>query len=605
MKKWEEGWLGVGFSDYGDISDADVAVFWTDEDGWHHFQDGWTDKDGYLYIDTQQDYYLMESTITDDVTTLAFSRKFDTCDDEDYVFDNGTTHIVYFTVRGRPGGVTATCLSREPHGLTRVQLLKPDLPDVTLPDDVWTFDVTAPRVHVPSNGTTYWWYVTRLPPLRHKHHIIKYEAVVEEGHEGLVHHMELFHCDAGPGRQVPLYSGPGEAERVPPALQPCQHVLGAWAMGAEAMVYPEEAGVPIGGEDFSRFVLLEVHYNNPQHLTGLVDSSGMRFHVTRKLRAHDAGIMQLGLTYTDKMAIPPRQRMFTLTGYCTQQCTEAGLPPSGVTAFASQLHTHLTGKRVRTRHLRAGVELPEINRDDHYSPHYQEIRRLPFPRVVLPGDELVTSCDDSTLDRDHVTVGGLSIQQEMCVNYVHYYPRVQLEVCKSSVDTVALGAFFTFMKEMENQSTSRHNTPSQNYEAIRWTPLNVRLLTSLYQGAPLSMQCEQSDGRRFPGQWDKVPPPAIQHPLKKPQRPFCVRSAVFYRSQSSHAIDRKEMLVPAASCLPLSGSQLALNPTNVRHVTAFLGRKCADISSFVPVMCGTTAVGPACCGLFRIVDMCR
>jgi hypothetical protein len=31
-------WFGLGFSDYGEITNADVAVFWTDPDGWHHFQ---------------------------------------------------------------------------------------------------------------------------------------------------------------------------------------------------------------------------------------------------------------------------------------------------------------------------------------------------------------------------------------------------------------------------------------------------------------------------------------------------------------------------------------------------------------------------------------
>ena len=32
------GWFGIGFSDYGEITHADLAVFWTDPDGWHHFQ---------------------------------------------------------------------------------------------------------------------------------------------------------------------------------------------------------------------------------------------------------------------------------------------------------------------------------------------------------------------------------------------------------------------------------------------------------------------------------------------------------------------------------------------------------------------------------------
>ena len=47
----------------------------------------------------------------------------------------------------------------------------------------------------------------------------------------------------------------------------------------------------------------------------------MRFIVTQELRPHDAGIMELGLVYTDKMAIPPNQHRFPLHGYCLPQCS--------------------------------------------------------------------------------------------------------------------------------------------------------------------------------------------------------------------------------------------------------------------------------------------
>lgn len=61
-----------------------------------------------------------------------------------------------------------------------------------------------------------------------------------------------------------------------------------------------------------------------------------------------------------------------------------GLGHTGIHVFGSQLHTHLTGRKVFTKHVRHGVELPELNRDNHYSPHFQEIRRLPVPVEVLP-----------------------------------------------------------------------------------------------------------------------------------------------------------------------------------------------------------------------------
>lgn len=41
----------------------------------------------------------------------------------------------------------------------------------------------------------------------------------------------------------------------------------------QAMVYPEEAGIPVGGEHFSPFVLLEIHYNNPSRIPGALVSS--------------------------------------------------------------------------------------------------------------------------------------------------------------------------------------------------------------------------------------------------------------------------------------------------------------------------------------------
>ena len=138
----------------------------------------------------------------------------------------------------------------------------------------------------------------------------------------------------------------------------------------------------------------------------------MRFHITQNLRPFDAGIIELGLVYSDKMAIPPSQESFSLSGYCLPECTATvstcqsnlfntgykytlnkylniliifkGFPINGITIFGSQLHTHGSGVGVSTKHYRDGMELQEINRDDHYSAHFQEIRRLHEQQTVLP-----------------------------------------------------------------------------------------------------------------------------------------------------------------------------------------------------------------------------
>ena len=53
-----------------------------------------------------------------------------------------------------------------------------------------------------------------------------------------------------------------------------------------------------------------------------VDSSGIRFHYTSSLRKHDAAVLEIGLEYTPKMAIPPQQESYILSGHCIVECTE-------------------------------------------------------------------------------------------------------------------------------------------------------------------------------------------------------------------------------------------------------------------------------------------
>lgn len=47
------------------------------------------------------------------------------------------------------------------------------------------------------------------------------------------------------------------------------------------------------------------------------------------------------------------------------------LPAAGIRIFASQLHTHLAGRKVVTVLARDGRERQVVNADRHYSPHFQ------------------------------------------------------------------------------------------------------------------------------------------------------------------------------------------------------------------------------------------
>nr|KAF6483918.1 dopamine beta-hydroxylase [Rousettus aegyptiacus] len=251
---------------------------------------------------------------------------------------------------------------------------------------------------------------------------------------------------------------------------------------------------------------------------GRRDSSGIRLYYTASLRRFDAGIMELGLVYTPVMAIPPQEEAFVLTGYCTDKCTQLALPPSGIRIFASQLHTHLTGRKVVTVLARGGREREIVNKDDHYSPHFQEIRMLKKAVSVHQGDVLITSCTYNTEDRKLATVGGFGILEEMCVNYVHYYPQTQLELCKSSVDPGFLQKYFHLVNRFNSEEvcTCPQASVPEQFASVPWNSFSRHVLAALYGFAPVSVHCNKSSAVRFQGEWDLQPLPEIFSKLEEP-----------------------------------------------------------------------------------------
>ncbi|XP_068925696.1 dopamine beta-hydroxylase [Petaurus breviceps papuanus] len=504
-----------GMSDRGEFDNADLVVLWSDGEN-AYFGDAWSDANGQIHLDSQQDYQLLKAPKTPEGRLLLFKRPFSTCDPKDYLIEDGTVHLVYGFLDKPSSSLEAINTSAIQKGLQRVQLLKPNISIPGMPPDLINMEIRAPNVTIPNQETTYWCYIKELPDHFSRHHIVMYEPVITKGNEALVHHIEIFQC-VEEFETFPHFNGPCDSKMKPERLNYCRHVLAAWALGAEPFYYPEEAGLAFGGPGSSKYLRLEVHYHNPLKIKGRHDSSGIRLYYTATLRPFNAGIMELGLVYTPVMAIPPNETDFILTGYCTDKCTQLALPQSGIHIFASQLHTHLTGRKVITVIARNGNVTEIVNRDDHYSPHFQEIRMLKKVVSVFPGDVLITSCTYNTESRKLATVGGFSITEEMCVNYIHYYPQTQLELCKSAIDPGYLQKYFHLINRFNNEEvcTCPNSTIQQQFAEVPWNPFNRDVLKSLYDFAPISMHCNKSSAIRFPGEWERQPLPEIKVGLEE------------------------------------------------------------------------------------------
>ncbi|CAH8636969.1 unnamed protein product [Heterobilharzia americana] len=353
------------------------------------------------------------------------------------------------------------------------------------------------EVEVPAVETTYWCKTIELPYFSKEHHIIRYESDIMPTSQGLIHHMEIFRCPRN--ENVPHYNAACNSEMKPPGLSHCREVIAAWAMGTTGLTFPEQAGIRVGGARGREYAVIEMHYNNPKNISGIIDNSGFRLYITSKLRPYDVGVVELGLVYSPYNIIPPRQSQFTLTGYCDTQCTDVSLPkPNGIFVFASQLHTHKTGIKVVTHHLRNGTRLSDLNRDDYYSPHFQQIRQLYEQVQIKPGDSLITSCTYNTSSKNQVTLGGLGIRNEMCINYIFYYPKINLELCKSDV---LVRSFTSFLKTLDENISSAENYVDimDTINSVEWNEKNVQNLERFYRNSPIDMHCNSSSGTRIKG----------------------------------------------------------------------------------------------------------
>lgn len=75
---------------------------------------------------------------------------------------------------------------------------------------------------------------------------------------------------------------------------------------------------------------------------------------------------------------------------------------------------------------------------------------------------------------------------------------------------------FLFTRREHQDEVKTDGPRSVNYRSIDWTKPRIDELFTMYIQQPLSMQCNQSDGLRFPGyNWEGAPitPVDIQVPL--------------------------------------------------------------------------------------------
>jgi dopamine beta-monooxygenase len=231
-------------------------------------------------------------------------------------------------------------------------------------------------------------------------------------------------------------------------------LLATLSVGYDAYSFPKDVSFSFGGPQGTEYMMLQIHYNNPQMLKGVKDFSGINIVYLDHPRKYDAGIMAIGHRITPFQLIPPGQDNFSVYGICDPSCTSKHIPRDGINVFSNLLHTHLAGRGLVLRQYRNGAEVTTpIDQDLNYDFNFQQIRTFPS-RKIYPGDKIELQCKYSTSDRMKAVFGGLGTSQEMCLAFLYYYPRSPLLSCQSSLKTEALFQVLRLQK-IARVSTSR------------------------------------------------------------------------------------------------------------------------------------------------------
>jgi hypothetical protein len=191
--------------------------------------------------------------------------------------------------------------------------------------------------------------------------------------------------------------------------------------------------MPLGGSNVPgayRTFVLEIHYDNADHVPDQVDSSGVRVYHVPEPREHLAGVYAVGdpALSLRGQAIPPgvSDYLFRCGGSCSSLYLGDGQP---VTVIREHLHMHQSGYAMYNEHVRDG-QVIRTGAVDYYEFSQSGGPAVQQPQFeIYPGDSFNVRCYYKN-DEDSNRTFGIGSAQEMCMAFLVYYPRKVLSIAQ-------------------------------------------------------------------------------------------------------------------------------------------------------------------------------
>merc|ERR1711974_108498 len=138
------------------------------------------------------------------------------------------------------------------------------------------------------------------------------------------------------------------------------------------------------------------------------------------VRPFDAAVIELVDPLVSNPSTIPQGSGFSTFEYtCPTECTSQ--LPQPLTLIGSFLHMHEIGHQMYSSIYRNGQYLRELNRIDFWDFNLQQTTTIDI--TLQPGDSIQTHCIYAQR-ADRPSVFGTASDDEMCIQYLTYYPRV-------------------------------------------------------------------------------------------------------------------------------------------------------------------------------------
>ncbi|KAJ3125101.1 hypothetical protein HK098_000603 [Nowakowskiella sp. JEL0407] len=408
-------WFAFGISESGGMRGTDiVAIVKADSGNWEA-SDRFSKEYETPVVDSHQDWTLVQAPQAGKdgkSVTAVVSRKLKTCDADDYDIETGNQPVVWAIGSSATFGYHGQ--NRGNGYITFIESAQQKADAVALQAiDHSTYrnlTVQMPNIPVSTNATSYQ-CVNFETPADKKYHIVEFYPKIDTK---FIHHIVIYQCLSKPKEAL------GQVYECMSMSTNCVSISFVWAPGVSKVVYPPQTGFAIGsGAGSMQYGAMQVHYNNPEQVAGNTDSSGLILSYTPTLRQFDIGILTLG---TFDIRIPPNQVWNTRPQVCSSSCTKKF--NETVTLMSSFMHMHTLGKSIQTKHIRDGTELPVVGLKNYYDFSFQGLQPVRAGTdTLVSGDQLITTCKFDGKGRNSVTTFGESTNEEMCFNFLMYYPK--------------------------------------------------------------------------------------------------------------------------------------------------------------------------------------